>query len=43
LGPNGRRHGSKGAIFLVRRCKRQRPRSRTGTPADFAQSGGNIA
>jgi hypothetical protein len=43
LGPNGCRHGSEGAIFLVRRGKRQRSRSRTGTPADFAHSGGNIA
>ena len=29
--------------YLVRRCKRQRPRSRTGTLADFAHGGGNIA
>ena len=43
LGPNGCRHGPEGTIFLVRRCQRQRPRSRTGTPADFAHGGGYIA
>jgi hypothetical protein len=43
LGPNRCCHGSESAIFLIRRGKGQRSRSRTGTPADFAHGGSNIA
>ncbi len=41
--PNGRRHGLKRLILLVRRRERQHPGGRTGTAADLGHGGGDIA
>ena len=41
MGPSG--SGKSTLMHIMGRCKRQRPRSRTGTLADFAHGGGNIA